>query len=221
MSQSHKPNKSLFVKGFAEDTTQYDLRDLFSRYGHVKDIYIPMSYHTRRPRGFAYIAFESLEEAQRAVRKLDGTTFRGREIRVEHAQGDRKTPHEMRAKELQGRSNGTNGNRRRSHSRDRTFDSRTRRRSRSRSPRTSRRRSSSPVHSRSRTSSHYTSTRDDRREERLRDKGRDSSADRRRRDNDWDEHQHHHRSDNRDSSRDGERHYHHSNKDSRRSHSRD
>ena len=153
-------NKSLFVKGLNEETTQHDLRELFSRYGTVNDIYIPMSYHTRRPRGFAYVAFDSLDEAKRAVRKLDGTVYNSREIKVEHAQGDRKTPHEMREKDGPRNQNGSRS-RRRSFSRDRTDRtdrtdrpdfSRPRRRSRS-PHRPLRRRSSSPTaSSRSRTS---------------------------------------------------------------------
>lgn len=152
-------NKSLFVKGLNEETTQHDLRDLFSRYGTVNDIYIPMSYHTRRPRGFAYVAFDSLDEAKRAVRKLDGTVYNGREIKVEHAQGDRKTPHEMREKDGPRNQNG-NRSRRRSFSRERDRPDRSDRpdfsrpRRRSRSPhRPLRRRSSSPtVSARSRSS---------------------------------------------------------------------
>lgn len=93
------PNKSLYVRGLREDTTQHDLRELFSRHGHVTDIYIPISYYNKRPRGFAYVAFETIEDSKRALRKLDGSTFLGREIKVEFAQGERKTPGEMRAKE--------------------------------------------------------------------------------------------------------------------------
>lgn len=93
------PNKSLYVRGLREDTSQHDLRELFSRHGHVTDIYIPISYYNKRPRGFAYVAFETIEDSKRALRKLDGSSFLGREIKVEFAQGERKTPGEMRAKE--------------------------------------------------------------------------------------------------------------------------
>ena len=34
-----------------------DLRDLFSRYGPIQDVYIPMDYYTREPRGFAYVQY--------------------------------------------------------------------------------------------------------------------------------------------------------------------
>lgn len=33
------------------------MRDLFSRYGPIKDVYIPLDYYTREPRGFAYVQY--------------------------------------------------------------------------------------------------------------------------------------------------------------------
>lgn len=34
-----------------------DLRSLFSQYGHVTDVYIPLDYYSHRPRGFAYVQY--------------------------------------------------------------------------------------------------------------------------------------------------------------------
>ena len=186
-------NKSLFVKGLNDDTTQHELRDLFGRYGTVNDIYIPMSYHTRRPRGFAYVAFDSLDEAKRAVRKLDGTLYQGREIRVEHAQGDRKTPHEMREKEesRNGHSHVHNSrgrtNSRRSWSRERTDHGRSRR-----SPH--QRRSASPTRSRSALDSGQRDRRRERRPSRSRrSRSRSRSTDRAHRRSDQHSERHSHR----------------------------
>lgn len=36
---------------------QEELRSLFGKYGPISDVYIPMDYYTRRPRGFAYIQY--------------------------------------------------------------------------------------------------------------------------------------------------------------------
>lgn len=211
VTMSHH-NKSLFIKGLNEETTQHDLRELFSRYGTVNDIYIPMSYHTRRPRGFAYVAFDSLDEAKRAVRKLDGTIYNGREIKVEHAQGDRKTPHEMREKD--GPRNG-NRSRRRSFSRDRDRDrgdfSRPRRRSRSPN-RPQHRRSSSPAAS-SRSRSSRTAPADDRfqrLDHRPRDRFPSPGSRSKRRDGGDDDRR---RSDQRPSSRERASHHSHRNSD--------
>lgn len=34
-----------------------DLRREFGRYGPIVDVYIPLDFYTRRPRGFAYIQY--------------------------------------------------------------------------------------------------------------------------------------------------------------------
>ena len=34
-----------------------DLKELFNRYGSVRDVYIPMDYYTREPRGFCYVEY--------------------------------------------------------------------------------------------------------------------------------------------------------------------
>ena len=33
------------------------MREIFSRYGGIRDVYIPMDYYTREPRGFAYVEY--------------------------------------------------------------------------------------------------------------------------------------------------------------------
>lgn len=38
-------------------TRAEDLRGMFSKYGPVTDVYIPLDYYTRRHRGFAYIQY--------------------------------------------------------------------------------------------------------------------------------------------------------------------
>lgn len=69
------PNSSLFVRGLNLSSTYVfmtllirnhffllkisadDLRQLFSRYGPIQDVYIPLEYYTREPRGFAYVQY--------------------------------------------------------------------------------------------------------------------------------------------------------------------
>uniref|UniRef100_F7ILW8 RRM domain-containing protein n=1 Tax=Callithrix jacchus TaxID=9483 RepID=F7ILW8_CALJA len=52
------PNTSLFVRNVADDTRSEDLRREFGRYGPIVDVYVPLDFYTRRPRGFAYVQFE-------------------------------------------------------------------------------------------------------------------------------------------------------------------
>uniref|UniRef100_A0A669F3Q1 RRM domain-containing protein n=1 Tax=Oreochromis niloticus TaxID=8128 RepID=A0A669F3Q1_ORENI len=51
------PNTSLFVRNIADESRPEDLRREFGRYGPIVDVYIPLDFYTRRPRGFAYIQY--------------------------------------------------------------------------------------------------------------------------------------------------------------------
>ncbi|KAJ1494033.1 hypothetical protein T484DRAFT_1766963, partial [Baffinella frigidus] len=46
---------SLLIRGISERTSVGELRKVFERYGSVKDVYIPMDFHTRQPKPFAFI----------------------------------------------------------------------------------------------------------------------------------------------------------------------
>jgi len=126
---------SLFIRNVSYDTKPEDLRKLFTRYGYVRDVYIPLDYYTREPRGFAYVEFEDARDASDAMEELDGYRLMDRELEIVFAEGDRKNPNLMRRKENAAARYGYG--RRNSRSRSRS----PRRRRRSRSPRRSPRRS--------------------------------------------------------------------------------
>ncbi|KAG8177002.1 hypothetical protein JTE90_006947 [Oedothorax gibbosus] len=101
---SRPPNSSLFVRNVPDSARPEELRRLFGKYGPITDVYIPLDYYNRRPRGFAYVQFEDIRDAEEALAELDRIRFFGRELEIEFAQGDRKTPNEMRGKERKGGS---------------------------------------------------------------------------------------------------------------------
>ncbi|XP_059157070.1 serine/arginine-rich splicing factor 10-like [Physella acuta] len=123
---SRPPNSSLYVRNVPDGTRPEELRSMFGKYGPITDVYVPLDYYTRRPRGFAYLKFEDPRDADDALYHLDRTRFYGRELEIEFARGDRKSPGQMRGKERSSR--------RSPYSRYDDYDRR-RNRSRSRSPR--------------------------------------------------------------------------------------
>ncbi|XP_061903322.1 serine/arginine-rich splicing factor 10-like [Entelurus aequoreus] len=146
------PNTSLFVRNISEESRPEDLRREFGRYGPVIDVYIPLDFYTRQPRGFAYIQFEDVRDAEDALHSLDRKWVCGRQIEIQFAQGDRKTPNQMKTKERDspGRSSRYDDyerDNRRRRSRSRSYE---RYRSRSPSYDRRRRRSESPRESRGR-----------------------------------------------------------------------
>lgn len=54
--------KSVLVKNLKFETSPSRVRKIFERHGPVRDVYIPLDYFSRRPRGFAFVEFFSGEE---------------------------------------------------------------------------------------------------------------------------------------------------------------
>ncbi|XP_030639242.1 serine/arginine-rich splicing factor 10 isoform X2 [Chanos chanos] len=93
------PNTSLFIRNVSDESRPEDLRREFGRYGPIVDVYVPVDFYTRRPRGFAYVQFEDVRDAEDALHNLDRKWVCGRQIEIQFAQGDRKTPNQMKSKE--------------------------------------------------------------------------------------------------------------------------
>jgi FUS-interacting serine-arginine-rich protein 1 len=125
MSGRHSRNlsASLYVRGLAEKVRYEDLKKIFGRYGRLVDITLPLDYYTRDAKGYGFVEYEESRDAEEALHALDRYRLFGRELEVEFARGDRKTPSEMRSREKEARhSRGGGGNfdrRDRSRSRDR------------------------------------------------------------------------------------------------------
>lgn len=74
----------MLVKNLAFEATANELKDLFSTYGHVKNVRLPKKY-TGGHRGFAFVEFVSAEEAAAAFETLKNTHMYGRKLVIEWA----------------------------------------------------------------------------------------------------------------------------------------
>jgi cold-inducible RNA-binding protein len=75
----------LFVGNLDFSTGESDLQPLFAQHGGVVSVDIVLDRMTGRSRGFGFVAYESADDAQRAVRALDGTELNGRQLSVSPA----------------------------------------------------------------------------------------------------------------------------------------
>lgn len=138
---------SLLVRNLSFNLRADEIRRIFSRYGDVRDVYIPQDYYNRKPRGFAFIEFFNRRDALEAMDRLDRYEVDGRELSIVLAKDRRKTPDEMKPRTRDRKSS-------RSRSRDRGGDrSAPRPERRSPSPRSPVRRSPSPEAARGRSPS--------------------------------------------------------------------
>jgi cold-inducible RNA-binding protein len=78
-------NSKLYVGNMSFKTTEADLRDAFSKFGTVTDVYIASDRETGRPRGFAFVTFSTDTESKLAAEKLNGSDLDGRQLTVNEA----------------------------------------------------------------------------------------------------------------------------------------
>jgi len=72
---------SIFVGNLAYKANRNDIQALFAEYGDVHSVRIMTDRATRRPRGFGFVEMNE-KAARKAIKKLDGYEFMGRELKV-------------------------------------------------------------------------------------------------------------------------------------------
>ena len=80
----------LFVKNIDKDADMEEVKKLFEAHGSVQDLYNP-------GKGFIFVSYSSAEEAEAAVKSLDGESVGGKVIQCNVAkfkknQGQKKKP---------------------------------------------------------------------------------------------------------------------------------
>ena len=75
-------SNKLFVGNLSFNTTENDLQDTFAAHGTVLETNLMMDRETGRPRGFGFVTMSTPEEAQTAIKALNGTSVGGRALTV-------------------------------------------------------------------------------------------------------------------------------------------
>ncbi len=76
----------LYVGNLSFDTTEDSLRNALSQAGRgVKEVNMVMDRDTGRPRGFAFAEMANDNDAQAAIKALDGAELDGRNLKVNEA----------------------------------------------------------------------------------------------------------------------------------------
>ena len=76
----------LFTAGLDFSISSDELQTIFEEYGTVNSANVVMDRDSGRSRGFGFVEMSSEEEAMTAMRQLDGSEVRGREIVVKKAE---------------------------------------------------------------------------------------------------------------------------------------
>ncbi|CAD6262345.1 unnamed protein product [Miscanthus lutarioriparius] len=90
-----KSSTKLLVRNVAFEATEKDLRQLFSPFGQIKSLRLPMKFGSHR--GFAFVEYVTKQEAQNALQALASTHLYGRHLVIERAK-EGETLEELRAR---------------------------------------------------------------------------------------------------------------------------
>ena len=77
--------KKLYIGNLSYDVTQEEFEKMFSEYGSVSSAVIISDKFTGRPKGFGFVEMENADEADSAIKGLDGKSVQGRNIKVNEA----------------------------------------------------------------------------------------------------------------------------------------
>lgn len=94
----------LFVGGLPYAVTEDELRDLFAAIGEVDSAQIIIDRETNRSKGFGFVTMKTDDDAQTAIKELDGKDFQGRRLAVNEAR-----PQERRERSFGGGDRGDRG----------------------------------------------------------------------------------------------------------------
>ncbi|XP_070539212.1 uncharacterized protein [Ptychodera flava] len=79
----------LYIGGLHEETDEDILEKEASKYGKVEDVFLIKDRVSQQSRGFAFVKYESSEDASMAKEALDGKDFDGGTLIVQHARKSR------------------------------------------------------------------------------------------------------------------------------------
>ncbi|KAJ5772201.1 hypothetical protein N7520_002730 [Penicillium odoratum] len=81
--QTSPASDTLFVGNLPFSASEDALRDVFAAQGSILGIRLPTDPESGRPKGFGYVQYSSVEEAQNAHTQLAGTEIDGRTLRLD------------------------------------------------------------------------------------------------------------------------------------------
>ncbi|XP_061359695.1 uncharacterized protein LOC133303746 [Gastrolobium bilobum] len=76
----------VFVGGLDKDATEHDLKKVFKEVGAITEVRLMMNSQTKRNKGFAFLRFETVEQAKRAVAELRNPVINGKQCGVAPSQ---------------------------------------------------------------------------------------------------------------------------------------
>lgn len=88
ITSAERAQRSVFVGNIPYETTEEQLREIFSAAGPVVSFRLVYDRETGKPKGYGFCEYQDVETAQSAMRNLNNYDFNGRPLRVGVAAGE-------------------------------------------------------------------------------------------------------------------------------------
>ena len=76
---------TIYIGNLSFQATEDDIKEVFSEYGSITRISLPVDRETGRMRGFAFVEMSEEASEDKAISELDGAEWLGRQLRVSKA----------------------------------------------------------------------------------------------------------------------------------------
>lgn len=76
---------NIYVGNLSFQVTEQDLRAEFEKFGKVDQAHVATDKFTGKSRGFGFIEMPNGSEAEVAIKRMDGTSVKGRSLKVNEA----------------------------------------------------------------------------------------------------------------------------------------
>lgn len=76
---------NVYVGNLSYEVSDDDLRELFAEYGPVEKSNVIRDRDTGSSKGFGFVEMERQADAEKAIKELNGSSVKGREIKVNQA----------------------------------------------------------------------------------------------------------------------------------------
>ncbi len=88
---------NIYVGNLPYNITEDELKDVFAEHGAVDRVTLITDKYTGESKGFGFIEMPTQSEAEEAVKSLDGSSVKGRNIKVNQARPRTDRPQRRRS----------------------------------------------------------------------------------------------------------------------------
>jgi len=87
---------NIYIGQLPYSVSEAELTELFAEYGEIASVNLIMDRFSGRPKGFGFIEMPNNSEADTAIKALNRSMFKGREIKVNQVQPQKRNKRSRR-----------------------------------------------------------------------------------------------------------------------------